>query len=673
MRKCLLFVALLIVSQVNSLFAQDLFEAPDTVCVRQFVNLKSNKPNAATHYWGFCSAYMFNKPNGVNVGNILPAGNEPTAIEIAKDGDTYYGFVVCATTRSFLRLDFGNSLTNVPVVTDYNNMDSVLPASPSSLYIFKDDADSTWHIYVSGGTNVGESSIARIDYGKSLKTVPNIVNFGNYNNVLDQPVGIFVGKQGSNYWGYVLNKNTSTLVRLSFGTNASYTPLATDLGNCGNTLFVPSDMAAVKHNGLWYFFVTDELTNAVTRIDIDSLSNSNPSGTLINGAVLGNELDGPSSLTILRDCDSFNVFITNKTTHELVRMEMASVTGPYSATNMSKLGGILTPTGLSQFMRDHDNIYAYVANSGDFTFTRLSFDQCVNTTIGYSTTNKPPAYYYDTAGVFNIYYAINEGMPDMEVRCKLINVIPIPSIIMPDDTVICQGDTIQLQIVSVNAQSFSWRPNYNISATNKNTVTVWPAYTTEYRIVLPYITGCVVDTSIRVDVHKIKADAGPDRIIHDGAATILGGPLTSYGPQYSYQWTPDQYMNNALVLNPEVKPPHDFTYYLTLKDTAGCAAIDTVIVRVDCNDINLPNAFMPESAGANAKFGLANSQLIKLNSFTIYDRWGLQVFTTTDPTKEWDGKVNGEPAAVGVYVWEADGFCISGKRFTRSGNVTLIR
>src|SRR5690606_5893479 len=126
--------------------------------------------------------------------------------------------------------------------------------------------------------------------------------------------------------------------------------------------------------------------------------------------------------------------------------------------------------------------------------------------------------------------------------------------------------------------------------------------------------------------------------------------------------------------NPEVNPPFDYTYYLEVRNTDGCYDIDTVVVHVDCNDLNLPNAFIPESSnpGVN-RFGLLNRQIVKLNSFSVYDRWGRQVFYTTDVTKQWDGKVNGKPADVGVYVWEADGFCTEGKHFKRAGNVTLIR
>jgi gliding motility-associated-like protein len=68
-----------------------------------------------------------------------------------------------------------------------------------------------------------------------------------------------------------------------------------------------------------------------------------------------------------------------------------------------------------------------------------------------------------------------------------------------------------------------------------------------------------------------------------------------------------------------------------------------------------------------------NTQIVKLNYFVVFDRWGKKMFETSDISKGWDGNIDGNPAPVGVYIWEADGFCLSGKRFTRSGNVTLLR
>jgi gliding motility-associated-like protein len=99
-----------------------------------------------------------------------------------------------------------------------------------------------------------------------------------------------------------------------------------------------------------------------------------------------------------------------------------------------------------------------------------------------------------------------------------------------------------------------------------------------------------------------------------------------------------------------------------------------VLVKVACADVNLPNAFTPEDHAANNDyFGLINKSIVKLNHFKIFDRWGKMVFSTNDVSMQWNGKADGIDCPYGVYVWEVDGFCSSGKRITKNGNVTLIR
>lgn len=675
MRKYLLFAALLMVSYMNVSRAQGLFTAPDTVCMRQKVQLKSNVPNAASHFWGFCSGYIFNKPVGTNMGATYGLDGA-TAIEIEKDGDNYFAFALNAgPSNSFVRLEFGKSLDNTPKITNYGNMDGVLPLQPSSLHIVKDEAKGTWHIFVVGGSNIANSAIARMDFGKTLANTPNIVNFGNFDNVLNNPVGLFVAKEGNQWFGYTLNRTTNELVKIEFDTLLSYTPVLTNLGVVAN-ITGPNDYAPILHNGIWYFFVTNETNNNLTRLSLgSSLATPVVSSTLLGN--FANELRNPTGISIIRDCDSFHIFITNKQTREFVKLDVnniAGVTADFTLSNFGILGDMLAPTGLTRAIRHRDNIYMFSTNQTDNILVKVQFQQCSRTNIQSSETNIPPVYAYDTAGIYNIYYMINEGKPDMQAQCKLIYVLPTPPITMSNDTSICAGDTISLKVLSVNAINKTWSPDYNISSTTLDEVRVWPRYSTAYRIYMPYLSGCTVDTAIKVTVAKVKSDAGPDRTLNDGATTLLGGPFTSVGMNYTYQWTPDRYISSTGIANPSVYPPFDYTYYLTVTDeNSGCKAIDTVVVNVGCNGANLPNAFIPEGNKVQNRFGLANSQIVKLTEFSVFDRWGLKVFTTTDPTKEWDGKVNDQVAPMGVYVWIVDGFCSSGKRIQQKGNVTLIR
>lgn len=671
MRKRLLFVTLLLVSQY-CLKAQ-MFLAPDTVCVRQPVQLTSLVPGQASQYWGFCSGYLLNNPTGVNLGATPYLLDGPKDIEIVKDGDKYYGFAIAGgINNSFERIEYGTSLSSTPTVTNYGNFDGALPIGLNSLFVVKDSAKNHWHIFITAGTTAANSEMARIDFDDSLMNVPNIVNFGNVGSVLNGPNGMFIGKEADKWYGYVLNKSTNSLVRMDMDTNISLTPALTDLGPVG-TLNGPHDLAPIRDAGNWYFFITNENDNSISRIDIGPSLNITSIPTNTNFPDIS--LFGPNGITLIRDCGSLYAFITQKTSHEIVRVNMASVTGPYTFDPLGPVGSPAAPTGISHMIRDKDNVYAYVANYGDGTISRITFAQCTNSSIPYSTTKRPPVYTYTTPGIYNIYYAVNEGTPDMQVDCKLITVLEVPPMLVSNDTTICQGDTIALRALSINALSVTWSPNFNITGVGDVDIRAWPDYSTQYHILLPYANGCIVDTTIDVTVRKVRSDAGPDRTLTDGTTTLLGGPFTSEGAQYAYTWTPNQFLNDNVSPNVVAKPPFDFTYYLTVRDTAGCTDIDTVVVRVACNDLNLPNAFIPNSSSnsSTATFGLANRQLVKLNFFRIYDRWGKEVFNTTDPMKQWDGTIDGHDAAMGVYVWEADGFCLSGQRIQRSGNVTLIR
>ncbi len=686
MKKCLLFLAVLLVAHTTALLAQTtvdvqdtLFTAPDTVCTNQPVKLSSKVFNARSYYWGFCSGYLFNAPTGTNLGDnfnfSIPAG-----MEIAEDDGNYYGFVVNAKTTELLRLNFGKSLSNVPSVTNFGNVDSGIPENPTCLYILRDTFSKKWHIYVAGGFDATTSELARVDFGAHLSNPkPNVANFGNTGNLLNHPKGIFVSQEASTgrWIGYLVNYGSSNLVKLDFSFNPSITPQATNYNNPDGALNFPSDMAATYDNGAWHLFVSNYGNSTLARIDLGAtLNTTTPVGTNLGDFLF--RILKPSALSLVSDCNYHHLYLTDSTTSQLVEVRMPRATGAYSGITYSVVGGMNFPAAISGFLRDHDTVSAFITNARDSTLTRISFNNCSNTSIPSFTDVDPPAYVYTAPGVYNVYFVVDEGLPTQRTDCKDITVLPPPTLYRNNDTTLCQGDTLRLYAVSTLADSIRWWAGHNMDTTNifVDSVRIWPNYSTEYRYRLFYPFGCIVDTAIRVRVVKVDADAGPDRWINDGAITTIGGPYTSEGA-YTYHWGPYQFMSDSTIANPYVYPPGDMTYVLTVTEQGNgyqCAAKDTMTVRVSCGDFNVPNAFCPTSInpGSN-RFGLLNNSLSKLNYFRIYNRFGQVVFETTDPTKKWDGIFNGTLATEGVYVWEADGFCASGKRINKKGNVTLLR
>jgi gliding motility-associated-like protein len=269
----------------------------------------------------------------------------------------------------------------------------------------------------------------------------------------------------------------------------------------------------------------------------------------------------------------------------------------------------------------------------------------------------------------------------MQFDCKLIRVLPKPVIEISNDTLICQGDTIMLVANGPNLFYNEWTPMYNayndVAPFDTTTIFVYPHEDFRYHVHFEFTQGggCAYDSSVLVQVSRIKADAGEDRFVADGAITTLGGPQLSMGTEYSYLWTPPIYLDDPSVANPVCKPNDIQFYVLTVtNDSTNCSRKDTVIVKTECTDIHLPNAFNPVSdIPGNRRFGLLNSNIVKLEYYRIYNRWGQVVFDTNDPSKKWDGTLNNIDLPPDNYVWIIDGYCNNGKRIRKQGTVLLVR
>lgn len=677
MKRFLLVFVTVLFALPGLLRAQDtLFTAPDTVCVRQAIRLLPTQTNASSYYWSFCPGTLSSSPTIRNLGGGYQF-REPSAIEAIKDDNgRYYAFILNRAEKSLVRLDFGATLANLPLVTPMGSYDTTVPDTGGGMFLMR--TKGSWYLFLTGGSNAANSSLARFDFGSSLGNRPLSVNMGNPGGVLNAPKDLYITQEADQYFGYILNAGSSTLVRVNFGTNISITPSFVDIGNIGS-LNQPGHLTVSQINGVNRIYVTNTGNSSLTILNFGASLGTTPVGTNLSN--LYNNLYQPSGLAYYRDCDRPYLLLANTLSNTAIRVRLnangdvssnpADVTAVISAAN-----DFSGPTGMTRFQRDGANLYAYVVNTNN-TLTEVKFGGCTRSTVAASTSATPPVYSYDTTGTYTVNLTINDGLPNMRTFCRQIVVLPQPGINISNDTLICQGDTINLIAQSLTADSLRWSPDYNITSTVSNEIRAFPERTTDYRVYFSYPDGCAIDTSVTVRVVENVADAGPDRTLIDGSSTVLGGPLTSRGAEFTYEWSPATYLDDPTKAFPVARPFTNYTYYFTAIHTTPelvCRRTDSVVVRVLCEDIHLPNAFAPESSiDGIRRFGLLNKQLVKLISFRIFNRWGQQVYTSSDLTGGWDGQYNGGAAEPGVYVWEIDGFCPSGQRITKSGDVTLIR
>src|SRR5690606_4813685 len=102
-------------------------------------------------------------------------------------------------------------------------------------------------------------------------------------------------------------------------------------------------------------------------------------------------------------------------------------------------------------------------------------------------------------------------------------------------------------------------------------------------------------------------------------------------------------------------------------------ASDSIILYVNADSyIDMPNAFVP-GHGPNGTLKPVRRGNIVLKSFSVYSRWGMKLFETTDPDVGWDGTYGGHAQPMGVYVYMVEATTPRGRTFYKQGNVTLLR
>ena len=159
--------------------------------------------------------------------------------------------------------------------------------------------------------------------------------------------------------------------------------------------------------------------------------------------------------------------------------------------------------------------------------------------------------------------------------------------------------------------------------------------------------GCsIVDTFLVKNYPKHKAI---DKINY---TLCIGDSIALTGLTNKLAWyRKNLFLSDLSIL--QIHGVHDDT--LVLKSIDNCWQLDTIVIKVencyfyDTGFLYIPNAFTPNKDGKNDVFKIPGKSIHNYE-MTIYNRWGEQVFFTTNAAEGWDGTYRNIDAPAGPYV-----------------------
>jgi hypothetical protein len=253
----------------------------------------------------FCEAIQIRKENGnwfgfvnnnttilrLNFGTSI-TNNSPTTTDIGpfpnisvahglvivKEGTTWLGFFDSDTQNKLYRLNFGTSLTNLPVFTDLGNIAGF--NHPCQIAAVKENG--ICYLLV---VNFDGNSLSRINFGTSYLNTPTGQNLGNCGAIIS-PIGITVLNDCETTTGYYteyLPSTSTTLGKLTFSGGVGGTVTAQSLGNIGTLHYPVAFSELFRQNDSLFAYVANQYSSSLTRFSFPPCSNASiPSSSLFS-------------------------------------------------------------------------------------------------------------------------------------------------------------------------------------------------------------------------------------------------------------------------------------------------------------------------------------------------------------------------------------------------------
>ena len=239
------------------------------------------------------------------------------------------------------------------------------------------------------------------------------------------------------------------------------------------------------------------------------------------------------------------------------------------------------------------------------------------------------------------------------------------------DIYICNRQFASLNAKGSPLNDYVWVPSTNLDSPFSSHPLANPVSTTTYYLIGRNGSCTSVDSTTIYVVNPIESDI---IYTYDSCSKILNATEINATDSNEVVWNlGDGEYRYGKTISYRYNSGGNFEIKTYVNPSAPCidsSSISIYIPDVDISKRRIPTAFSPNGDGVNDEFKVYFGNLpCAVESFTIYNRWGQQVYEhKTGDILSWDGKLDGQVCAPGIYVYH-----LKGQSFEDTGWFALIR
>ncbi len=303
----------------------------------------------------------------------------------------------------------------------------------------------------------------------------------------------------------------------------------------------------------------------------------------------------------------------------------------------------------------------------------LNYNFLWNENLGNGTS-----YVVGPATTTTYFVTLSDGCSDPNTDSITVTVQSPFTVVLTTDTIKCyeKPSFIKATVLPAGSYQYNWSSDDNIHTSQINAL-AGHFYTVT---VTDPASGCKAVEDTLVPSHgKILADFLPTPAAEcvtmlSPEVTIIDQSEGATSGKWFYGDGKIKDYNDSTSLIHSYNKVGKFTIQLMLENAGGCTSFASKDVCVtQSTRLIAPTGFSPNGDGMNDFFRV---KLLGVSNFTlsIFNRWGEEVFSTTNTDDAWDGTYKNEPCPLGVYVYMISYQNLElGKEEMISGNITLIR